>query len=88
MPQNAQIAVARNVDVSDLQGRRMEFTWTRLEHSLPLPFSANDPLMKFVVRVANLGTMDQEFCKVHGLAADQYSLQIDGKPVLDLAKTN
>jgi len=38
--------------------------------------------------VANLEAMDQEILQVHGLGADQYSLQIDGKPVLDLAKSH
>jgi lysophospholipase L1-like esterase len=81
------VAVASNVDVSDLQGTTTGITWTALEHSLPLPFSVNDPLMKFAVRVANLEAMDQEILQVHGLGADQYSLEIDGKPVLDLAKS-
>ncbi len=42
--------------------------------------------MKFVVRVGNLEAMDQEVLQVRGLVADRYSLQIDGKPVLDLTK--
>jgi lysophospholipase L1-like esterase len=80
------IAVSRNVDVSDLQGTANGITWTALEHSLPVPFSTDDPLMKFTVRVGNLETMDQEVLQVRGLVADRYSLQIDGKPVLDLTK--
>lgn len=80
------VAAARNVDVSDLQGAGSGITWTALEHSLPLPFSTDDPLMKFAVRVGNLEVMDQEVLLVRGLVADQYSLQIDGKPVLDLTK--
>jgi len=80
------VALARNVDVSDLQGAARGITWTALEHSLPLPFSTDDPLMKFAVRVGNLEAMDQEVLQVRGLVADRYSLQIDGKPVLDLTK--
>ena len=80
------VAAARNVDVSDLQGAGSGITWTALEHSLPLPFSTDDPLMKFAVRVGNLEVMDQEVLLVRGLVADRYSLQIDGKPVLDLTK--
>lgn len=80
------VALARNVEVSDLQATANGITWTALEHSLPLPFSTDDPLMKFVVRVGNLEAMDQEVLQVRGLVADRYSLQIDGKPVLDLTK--
>jgi hypothetical protein len=77
---------ARNADVSDVQVTGNGITWTALEHSLPLPFSIDDPLMNFVVRVANLEAMDQEVLQVHGLVADRYSRQIDGKLVLDLTK--
>jgi lysophospholipase L1-like esterase len=80
------VALARNVDVSDLQATPSGITWTALEHSLPLPFSNDDPLMRFAVRVGNLEAMDQEVLQVRGLVADRYSLQIDGKPVLDLTK--
>lgn len=42
--------------------------------------------MKFAVRVGKLQAMDQEILQVRGLVEDRYSLQIDGKPVLDLTK--
>jgi lysophospholipase L1-like esterase len=78
------IATARNADVSDIQAMAKGISWTALEHALPLPFSPDDPLMKFAVRVGKLEAMDQEILLVRGLAANQYSLQIDGKPLLDL----
>jgi hypothetical protein len=80
------VVVARNADVSELAVTEKRISWTALEHSLPLPFSLDDPLMKFTVKVANLEGMDQEILQVHGLVADQYNLQIDGKPVLDLTR--
>jgi hypothetical protein len=51
-----------------------------------LPFSTDDPLIKFAVRVGKLEAMDQEILQVSRLVEDRYSLQIDGKPVLDLTK--
>jgi lysophospholipase L1-like esterase len=80
------VAIARNVEVSDLQTTANGITWTALEHSLPLPFSTDDPLMKFAVRVGKLEAMDQEILQVSGLVAGRYSLRIDGKAVLDLTK--
>jgi lysophospholipase L1-like esterase len=80
------VVVARNADVSELAVTEKRISWTALEHSLPLPFSVDDPMMKFTVKVANLEGMDEEILQVHGLAADQYTLQIDGKPVLDLTR--
>jgi lysophospholipase L1-like esterase len=80
------VVVARNVEVSELVVTEKRISWTALEHSLPLPFSLDDPLMKFTIKVANLEDMDQEILQVHGLVGDQYSLQIDGKPVLDLTR--
>ena len=76
--------VSRNADVSEIQVTGNGITWTALEHALPLPFSMENPMMQFTLRVTDLEALDQEILQVRGLSAQRYHLQIDGKPIADL----
>ena len=79
-------SATQNAEVSQVDLTPSGITWTVLEHALPLPLSAENPMMRFTIRVADLESMDQEILQVRGLRALLYSLQIDGKPVTDLTR--
>jgi lysophospholipase L1-like esterase len=78
------LLIARNADISNVQRTSGGLSWTALEHSLPLPFSPDDPLTQFALKATTLPSQDQEILQVTGLPAKQFSLLIDGKRVADI----
>jgi hypothetical protein len=84
---NATVAATENADVSGVQRTANGLKWTTLEHALPLPISAEDPMAKFFFAVGHLGDMDEETLAVRGLTANQYELRIDGKPLAKFTRT-
>lgn len=83
--QSGTVVKSRNAEVSNVQRTGTGLTWTSLEHSLPLPFSLDDPLAVFAMKATAIAAEDQEILKVTGLSGLQYGLQIDDKPVADLS---
>jgi lysophospholipase L1-like esterase len=81
----ATVVSSRNADISALEISGAGLRWTALEHALPVPFSLEDPMSLFVIRVGNLESMNLEMLRVRGLSAARYSLEIDGKPVADFS---
>lgn len=83
---HATVTATENADISSVQRTANGLRWSSLEHALPLPIPANEPMAQFIFRVADLGSMDEETLQVQGLSAGSYELQIDGKPVATLSR--
>jgi lysophospholipase L1-like esterase len=56
-------------------------SWTQLDRAVPLPLELNDTMTQFLLKISDLGAVDQEMLRVSGLTAPHYTLLIDGQKV-------
>jgi hypothetical protein len=72
---------ATRTTVSELREEHNNITWTQLDAADPLPLEMNDTMTQFLLKISNLGALDQEMLHVSGLTAPRYTLLIDGQKV-------
>jgi lysophospholipase L1-like esterase len=68
--------------VSELSGSGKAFSWAQQDKALPLPLNLNDPLLRMVLNLTDLMSLDQETLSVSGLAAGKYTITIDHEKAL------
>jgi lysophospholipase L1-like esterase len=76
-----------NAQISSLAVKDGRLTWTELDGSLPLPLDLENDLLRFIVNISDLADMDQEILRVDHLAAERYTLKIDGHDVAALDRS-
>jgi lysophospholipase L1-like esterase len=75
------VAGAERSTVSALHATNDKLTWIELDHADPLPIEMNDTMTQFLVKVSDVGSLDQEILRVTGLTAPAYTLAIDGQTI-------
>lgn len=62
-------------------------SWTQLDEALPMPVAMRDPVIALAVTSSDfMAALNLQPLKVTGLAAGQYTLQIDGAAIGDFSK--
>ncbi|MDR0903001.1 MAG: SGNH/GDSL hydrolase family protein, partial [Opitutaceae bacterium] len=80
------ITGAQNTKVTGLavsgDARGQSLSWTQLDASLPMPVDLGNATIALAVNSSDFNdTLNREILRVAGLAATDYDLEIDGKPV-------
>lgn len=78
----AKVDAAERTQVSGLSGSSTALSWDQQDEALPLPLNLNDPLMRMVLSLTDLASLDQETLSVAGLAAGRYTIRIDHEKAL------
>jgi lysophospholipase L1-like esterase len=68
--------------VSGLSVSGTTLSWDQQDEALPLPLNLNDPLMRMVLSLTDLASLDQETLGVAGLPAGRYTVTIDHEKAL------
>jgi lysophospholipase L1-like esterase len=71
----------KNTTVSGLTGTAASLQWTQLDEALPLPLELNDSMTQYLLKVSDIGALDQQLLRVVGLSAATYLLEIDGQKI-------
>ena len=77
---------AQNAAVTGIQRTLTGLRWTQLDRSLPLPLNLSDPMMQFLLKISDLGSVDQQMLRLQGLKAPRYTLKIDGARVASFTR--
>ncbi|MGB7135392.1 MAG: SGNH/GDSL hydrolase family protein [Acidobacteriaceae bacterium] len=75
------VAESERTTVSAFHASNDKLTWTELDQADPLPLEMNDTMMQFLVKISDIGSLDEEMLRVTGLKAPEYTLSIDGQTV-------
>lgn len=79
-------SASTNTSVTDLRRTKGSLSWTQQDRALPLPLPSaqSDPFIAMIERVSDLDqSLNRETLQLTGLAAGNYSLQIDGYTIGD-----
>jgi lysophospholipase L1-like esterase len=68
--------------VSGLSVSRTALSWDQQDEALPLPLNLDDPLVRMVLSLTDLASIDQETLSVAKLPAGKYTIKIDHEKVL------
>lgn len=68
--------------VSELSVTSTALSWDQQDQALPLPLNLNDPLMRMVLSLTDLASLDQENLSVADLPAGKYTIKIDHEKAL------
>ncbi|MGB7190029.1 MAG: GDSL-type esterase/lipase family protein [Acidobacteriaceae bacterium] len=71
------VVESRRTSVTGLTSTGDDLAWDQQDQALPAPFDLDDPLMKFVLAISDLASIDREMLKIDDLASGEYSLTID-----------
>lgn len=78
----SRVASSERTHVSGLSGSATSLSWDQQDEALPLPLNLNDPLMRMVLSLTDLASLDQETLTVADLPAGSYTLKIDHEKAL------
>jgi lysophospholipase L1-like esterase len=83
----ARVAKAENAKVTDIAATGGALAWEQTDGSLPFPIDEKDPALMLAVKSSDfIEALDQQTLSVTGLAADRYTLKIDGTEVGSFSK--
>lgn len=75
------VAEAERSTVSALHAAGNKLSWTQVDEADPLPLEMNDTMTQFLMKISDLGSLDQEILRVTGLTAPEYTLTIDSQAI-------
>lgn len=75
------VAAQENTTITDFRNAGGTLSWTELDRALPLPLELNDSMIRFLLDVSNIKSLDQQVLKITGLTAPRYELAINGTKV-------
>ena len=82
----AAVLSAENTHVASLEKQSGGLRWTQTDKALPLPIPLDDEMMRFVLGISDLASMDQQILRVSGLPAPHYKLTIDGHAIASFSR--
>jgi len=87
----ATVTNTANTSITDLRTTKDSLTLSEKDNALPLPLPASsvDPFVGMVEKVSDLDqALNRQTLQVTGLAAGNYSLQIDDRPVAEFSASD
>jgi hypothetical protein len=78
---SAQVIGKNRTTVTNLEKSADGLKWTQLDEALPLPLDINNAMTPMLLKISNLGQLDQMILRVESLSPGQYELSIDNKSI-------
>ncbi|WP_348269159.1 GDSL-type esterase/lipase family protein [Edaphobacter paludis] len=78
----SRVDASERTHVSGLSASGTTLNWDQQDEALPLPLNLNDPLMRLLLSLTDLSSLDQETLSVADLPAGKYTVKVDHEKAL------